>query len=360
MLPKVGGKNMATKAKPARDGIYERADRGGFWMSYKDIYGKRKSVKCKARTLSGAREELRLKVIEVEEERRNPTPKTTDDSFKDLGTRYLKYQKPRLSERAYERANGIVEGHLTPYFKSPVREIRKTQIVDYMSARYNEVTAGTVLKEFNVLKHMLKLAAEWGIIAISPAIDLRPSKRVAPGRIRYLKPAELGLLLNASPEWLRPIILLAVSTGMRRGEILSVRWLDVDLKHGCIILPQTKNGDGRVVYLNKLARTVFSAMKRGQPTEILFPVTTPENVSVAFKRLCDDVKLDDFHFHDLRHTAASWLRMQGADIHSVATLLGHKDLRMAIRYQHLNADHLSKTVALMDKVKVKMPKMLTS
>jgi integrase len=72
-------------------------------------------------------------------------------------------------------------------------------------------------------------------------------------------------------------------------------------------------------------------------------------VSVAFSRLCRKLEIENFHFHDLRHTAASWLRMKGADIHTVAQLLGHKDLRMAARYQHLSPTFLADAVSQLDK-----------
>jgi integrase len=141
----------------------------------------------------------------------------------------------------------------------------------------------------------------------------------------------------------RPIAGLAVSTGMRRGEILALRWLDFDRDGARLMLPQAKNGEGRVIYLNELALQVINSLPRNcaRSTAKLFPDVTPEQVSVAFIRTCTDAGID-FSLHDLRHTAASWLRMSGADIHTVAQLLGHKDLRMAARYQHLSPDYMSK------------------
>lgn len=120
---------------------------------------------------------------------------------------------------------------------------------------------------------------------------------------------------------------------MRRSEILRLRWLDLDLAGGRALLPQTKNGDGRIVYLNNLAIQEIKSIQvtpDKKPIDRLFPGLEPEWVSVAFSRVCSSVKIADFHFHDLRHTAASWMRMKGADIHTVALLLGHKDLRMAL------------------------------
>ena len=119
------------------------------------------------------------------------------------------------------------------------------------------------------------------------------------------------------------------------------------------MLPQTKNGDGRIVYLNKLAQAVIESLPfdaETGPADKLFRDVTPEQVSVTFRRVCDAIEIADFRFHDLRHTAASWLRMQGADIHTVAQLLGHKDLRMAARYQHLSPTFLADAVGRLDAV----------
>jgi integrase len=107
---------------------------------------------------------------------------------------------------------------------------------------------------------------------------------------------------------------------------------------------------GRIVYLNNLALAALSCVGFGEPTGLIFSGMVPEAVSVAFARACRKVGVADFRFHDLRHTAASWMRMQGADIHTVAQLLGHKDLRMAARYQHLSPAFLGEAVRSLDGV----------
>ena len=187
-------------------------------------------------------------------------------------------------------------------------------------------------------------------MAGNTASRVRPPKP-APGRVRYLQPGELRAVVNAAPKWLRPIIVPAVATGMRRSEILELRWLDLDLAHNRLMLPETKNGEGRIVYLNKLAISAIESLpgsERTQPSDKLFPVLALEWVSVAFLRVCRGLKIADFRFHDLRHTTASWLRMRGAGIHTVAQLLGHKDRRMAARYQHLSPGFLSEAVGTLD------------
>ncbi|GAC1435631.1 MAG: hypothetical protein NVS1B11_24350 [Terriglobales bacterium] len=222
----------------------------------------------------------------------------------------------------------------------------------YITKRSPEVSAHSVQKGRNILKHLLRLAVEWEIVPFNVAQGVK-SPRVPAGRVRYLQLGELRTVLEFSPEWLRPIAALAVCTGMRRSELLGLRWLDVDLIHGRVMLAQTKNGEGRIVYLNESAKAAIATLPLGssqRSTDLLFGALTGEQVSMAFARVCKRLKISDFRFHDLRHTAASWLRMQGADIHTVAQLLGHKDLRMAARYQHLSPAFLSDAVARLDTV----------
>ena len=272
-----------------------------------------------------------------------------EESFREVSRRFVVHQKGRLTPKEYERQKSIVSLHLDPFFAGLVASVRRAGVQRYASKRGGEVSAHTVRKEVNVLKHLLRLAVEWEVIPFSPAQGVKPPK-VSNGRVRYLQPTELGALLEDTPSWLRPIVVLAVCTGMHRGEILSLRWLDVDLSAGRVMLPQTKNGDGRIVYLNDLAMAAVRSLGFRRPSDKLFPAITPDQVTVAFARLCRKVEIADFRFHDLRHTAASWLRMQGADIHTVAQLLGHKDLRMAARYQHLSPQFLSDAVRRLDAV----------
>ncbi len=186
---------------------------------------------------------------------------------------------------------------------------------------------------------------------MNPAHGVKPP-RVPAGRVRYLQPTELRTVLGSYPEWVRPIVMLAVTTGMRRGEILGLRWLDVDQTCNRIMLPQTKNGEGRIVYLNSLAQQAIGAVQveTAKPTDRVFCQSqmVPDYVSQVFAGACRASGIEDFSFHDLRHTAASWMRMSGADIHTVAQILGHKDLRMAARYQHLSPAFLSDAVKLLD------------
>ena len=341
---------MAKRAK--RDGIYIRKDRPGIWISWIDAQGRRRRRKTDAQNAHQAKSALSAELVKVEQSKVLGFTPPGEETFAAVARRFLAHQKARLTQRAYEREKGIVESHLSSFFTYKLSAIRRVDVQRYLTKRSGDVSAHSVQKELNVLKHLLSLAVEWEIIPFNPAQGVK-SPKVPAGRVRYLQPTELRVLLGACPEWLRPIVALAVSTGMRRGEILGLRWLDVDMIHDRIMLPQTKNGDGRVVCLNKSARAVLQSLPsdvEARPTDKVFRGVTPDMVTVTFRRVCARVEIVNFRFHDLRHTAASWLRMQGADIHTVAQLLGHKDLRMAARYQHLSPTFLADAVGRLDTV----------
>lgn len=334
------------------DGIFRRKDREGYFLSWVDAQGRRRKRKARGKTLGEVRAELEAEHVRVRKAIELGFTPPSKDTFADLASRYITHQTPRLSDKEFERQSLIVENHLKPFFAGRIRDIRRPDVQRYMTERGAKVKPASVRKEVNVLKHMLGLAVEWELIPWSPADKVKLPKPPA-GRVRYAQPTELRALIEACPEWLRPVAALAVSTGMRRSEILKLRWLDVDLAHNRILLPQTKNGEGRIVYLNRGASATLRALPFGpetKATDKLFPDLSPPQVSMAFQRACRESGLLDFHFHDLRHTAASWLRMQGADIHTVALLLGHKDLRMAARYQHLSPAFLSEAVGRLDSV----------
>ena len=333
------------------DGVFTRKDRDGYWISWTDTQGQRRYRKCHAKTLAQARKIRSAEMLKVEQAKSLGFTPPGEERFGEIAQRFLAYQKARLTGKAFQRESGIVNDYLKPFFPGKLADIRKSDIQRYVTSRSGKVSPHSVLKELNVIKHLLRLAVDWEIIPISPAQGLKAPK-VPAGRVRYLQPGELKAVLETSPTWLQPIVGVAVATGMRRSEILGLRRLDIDLSQGRVLLPQTKNGEGRIVYLNNGAVSAlqFVLTSNGNQTDLVFRGISPERISVAFARTCRKLNIQDFRFHDLRHTAASWLRMQGADIHTVAQLLGHKDLRMAARYQHLSPVFLMDAVKRLDGV----------
>jgi len=147
---------------------------------------------------------------------------------------------------------------------------------------------------------------------------------------------------------------LALSTGMRQGEIMNLRWQDVDFEKGIIILHETKNDERRAVPLTSYALELLKEQNklRRIDTDLLFPGKNPKKpvfIRAPWITAVKEAKLLDFRFHDLRHSAASYLAMNGATLSEIAEILGHKTLQMVKRYSHLTEQHTSKVVAKMNR-----------
>jgi len=206
--------------------------------------------------------------------------------------------------------------------------------------------------------HALTVAVnEWGWLEDSPIRKVKKPKEPR-GRVRFLSDDERNRLLEATKEsnnrYLYPVVLLALSTGMRYGEIMNLRWEDVDLKRQFVILHDTKNGERRNVPVVKLANAVLTelAKVKRKDTSLVFPSETdsnlPSNLRWSWLTALQQADIADFRFHDLRHSAASYLAMNGATLTDIAHVLGHKTLAMVKRYAHLSEQHTTRVVASMN------------
>jgi integrase len=176
-------------------------------------------------------------------------------------------------------------------------------------------------------------------------------EREAEGRLRWLTPEEAARLLDACPksrnEHLTDLVEFALFTGMRRGEVLGLTWECVDRARGVVLLDVTKNGRRREVPLNVRADAVLA--RRGPKSSgLVFGTRRWDHFRTAWENAVERAKLADFHFHDLRHTFASWAVQRGATLQEVKDLLGHSSLAMVMRYAHLSPEHLRTAVARLD------------
>jgi integrase len=333
------------------DGIRRRKDRGNAWyITWIDASGKRHKKRARRQSFEGARRELereRAKITEAKETGYVPV------TFKETAKEYIHRQKSLLSPREYERQDSILEKHLKPFFAGKLGDVSARLVEQYISTRNRKCSPATIRKEVGVLKHLLNWALKGGKIRSNPAAGVALPKPPA-GRLRYLQPTEFQAVVEQCPPWIQPIVRLAAATGMRRGEILGLRWLDADLLQKQINLPQTKNGKGRTVYLNEMAMDVFRSLVLDPEIQANEPVfgldATPEEVSMCFVRACRRAGVEDFHFHDLRHTHATWLRQKGVQLDEIARQLGHSDLRMTQRYAHLGASQVREAVCRLDSI----------
>jgi integrase len=216
----------------------------------------------------------------------------------------------------------------------------------------------TVLKYMTSLNTVFNVAVKnWGWLDDSP---MRNIKKPQPpnGRVRFLDDAEREKLLAACKDSKNPVlytcVVLALATGMRQGELMGLKWQDVDLQRGVIILHETKNGERRRVSVSGLAlELLLQHLKiRRIDTALLFPSKIkpqqPVELKKAWQTALKKAEIDDFHWHDLRHCTASYLAMNGASLAEIAEVLGHKTLSMVKRYSHLSDSHVSNVVASMN------------
>lgn len=243
--------------------------------------------------------------------------------------------------------------------------ITDSHIIKAKDAILNEVVRGggkrkssTVNVYLTHLNHFFsECVSEYKLIEKNPCIGVKKPKTLK-GRVRYLSDSERGKLLevcrNNTNRSLYLIVVLALSTGMRKSELLGIKWQDVDLKSGALILSNTKNGERRRVPVQGLALELLRdhAKVRLINSDLLFSSFNDANRPMSIRRLFDNAikqaEIENFTFHDLRHSAASYLAMNGAGPLDIAAILGHKTLAMVQRYAHLSDSHLSSTVAAMN------------
>lgn len=217
----------------------------------------------------------------------------------------------------------------------------------------------TVVRYLAALSHALTIAVnEWGWLEDNPMRKVRRPKEPR-GRVRFLRDKEREKLLESCKAsecaHLYPIVVLALSTGMRQAEILNLTWTDIDLMRGYIAIYETKNKERRSVPLVGHAEELLNEMAKVRRigTLLLFPSAVKPQAPIAIRRPWNEaVKaagIEDFKFHDLRHTAASYLAMNGASLAEIAEVLGHKTLSMVKRYAHLTEQHTSKVVESMNR-----------
>lgn len=208
----------------------------------------------------------------------------------------------------------------------------------------------TVNRYIASLSHVFTVAIEeWGWIEHNPCERVKKLKE-SRGRDRYLNDEERERLLKACKEdhneYLYPAVVLAIATGARRSELLDLQTRDVDLQTGRITFRDTKNGETRSVYLRGESFEVLKELSRDRIGRLFGNEST---IRKGFERVREIAQLKDFRWHDLRHTTASYLAMNGATITEIAAVLGHKTLAVTKRYSHLSEGHVADVLEKMNK-----------
>ncbi len=306
-------------------------------------------------------------------------PKPTTTTLRTfLDTEYLPWATANLKWGAgtCSRIKSVFSEHLD----RPLREITSWMIERWRTRRLeSEVTPNTCNRDIASLRSALSKAAEWDFLQQNPLSAIKIAKVDAVGIVRFLSDDEEKRLREAlakrdvdlrsarkrANEWrvergkeqkrlidnesfgdhLTPLILLAMNTGLRRGELTSITWADIDLdaKYLSVRAGYAKSGKARYVPLNSEAVAVLTRWKRQQCGDemLIFNLADPKT---AWARLLSAAQVENFRFHDLRHHFASRMVMAGVDLNTVRELLGHADLKMTLRYAHLAPKHKAEAV----------------
>lgn len=241
---------------------------------------------------------------------------------------------------------------LKKYFKGKfLFAINPKDIEHFKIERSKTVAPSTVNRQLGTLRGIFNKAIAWGKLQSSPMKSVQFLKEPQ-GRLRFLEKEEVVKLLANCNKSLKPILILALFTGMRRGEIFGLKWHDVDFKRNIITLLDTKNGDRREVPMNEQVKTALIAVRKHPESPYIFCNEKGEprhDIRKSFSTALKDSGITNFRFHDLRHTFASQLVMAGVDLNTVRELMGHKDITMTLRYAHLAPSHKQHAVDVLGK-----------
>ena len=328
-------------------GIFIKA--GNYYIDYY-VNGQRKREKIgKSRKL--AETVLAKRKVQIAEGRFLDIRRNEKIKFAEMSQLFLDNYS-RVNKKSWDR-DALSIKNLNKFFSGKyIYEINNLHIEEYKRKRLeSNVSVATINRELACLKTILRKAAEWGKMRTPlPKIQLFRENNQ---RVRYLKEKEAQVLIEASPEPLKSIIIIALYTGMRRGEILNLKWRDIDIKERNITIWDTKNKEKRVVPMNSMVWETFLNINKSPDSDFVFTRhngqsrLTDDYISHLFQKIVKKIGFKNFRFHDLRHTFASWLVMKGVDLKTVQELMGHKDFRMTLRYSHLSPDHKKQAVELL-------------
>jgi len=347
--------------------------RGDTWqIDYIDPSGKRirKSFKLKKDAVT----EHAKRVSLIAEGRYLDVKKDCKTTFGEL---VKKYEENYSYQKNFDNWKKLCLGNFKEYFKEDtvLSNIHYVDLETYRNHLRQKKTfkdtirtVATINREISCLHHLFAKAVEWEMAELNPFDKGKTLlAKENNSRLRYLSEDEISKLLPACPTHLYDIVLCALNTGMRRGEILSLKWDQI--KDGQIYLQHTKTNTPRQVPINQTLTELFKSVRKKQKigTEYVFtfsPKTKKKegNLTVvnaetgdrvlevkrSFATAMKKAKIDNFRFHDLRHSFASHMIMRGASLKEVQEILGHTTMTMTLRYAHLSQEHKVKAVNLLD------------
>lgn len=323
-------------------GIYKRGKLYYIDFSYKG----RRYREPAGESFSLAQGYLAKRRLEAIEEFTHRTKKAERILFSDFADIYLE-EHCKENNISWKTTECMLKQAKAFFQSKYLDEITVNDIEQYKARKKKKNTPATVNRHLACLNNLFNKAKyRWNYLQGD-----NPVKKVSPlkennARTRFLTAEELQKLISVANPFLKLIILLAVNTGMRRGEMMGLKWTQVNWENKTIYLTKTKGNKRREIPMNGTAEWVLQQLKRGN-SEWVFCKDSGEkygNWRKAFQNAVKKAGLKDFRFHDLRHTFASHLVMNGKDLYTVQQLLGHATATMTQRYAHLSMEHKREAV----------------
>ncbi|KKL20120.1 hypothetical protein LCGC14_2458630, partial [marine sediment metagenome] len=340
-----GGEKKMRKTK----GLYRRGN--VYWMCYKDNNGKMQRESTGKTSQKEA--EYKLSCVRKEvEEGKLPDTKRINFKFAELAKEYNTWAE---QQKGYRTKKTIIRQLVEKFGNLDIRELDTLIIEKYQTKHLKTHKPATTNRMMACLKHMITKGVDWEMASEADLKQVRKVKfkKENNKRLRFLDVEECQRLIDCCSKHLKPIVITALNTGMRRGEILSLKWEQVDLRHGYISLVDTKSGEGREIPINNTLKNLLDEMPHSIESVYVFTDKDGnpyKEVKRSFKTALRKAEIHNATFHTLRHTAASQLVMAGVDITTVKELLGHKSIAQTLRYSHLAPKHKMKAVNVLDDV----------
>lgn len=337
---------MATK------GLYKRGN--VWWIRYAGIDGRTVYESSGASNFRIAEGLLIKRKQAIKEGKMPEIIKISNHTFNELAQEYEKWAE---KQRCYKTKKIFISQLKNHFGNIQLRRFSTMLVEQFQSSKLNAgKKPATCNRLLATLKHIFTKAVDWNMVKEEVLKQIRKVRFLEENnrRLRYLTQEECQSLISECDRHVKPIVVMALNTGMRKGEILNLKWENIDLKNGFILLnqEQTKNAERKEIPINSTLRESLLSITRRLDISYVFynPLTGKQydNVARSFHSALKRAGIRDFHFHDLRHTFASQLVMAGVDLATVRELLGHKTLTMTLRYSHLAPSHKVKAVDLLD------------
>jgi integrase len=346
-------------------GLFERPKSSGvWWVRYIDGEGREHRERVGPKGL--ARQVYEKRKTEIREGRFFPREQQRLVLCSEVLKDYDTYCDRRKRWVMSSGARGIARKRMKDAFGDvPVNKLKQTEVEGFilgLTELKEPLKPSTANRYLTVIRAAFNYAIKQGKAKTNPTVGVKKFKENNE-RVRYLTDKEEDRLFKALPLEHHNLVLTDLHTGLRQGELFKLRWTDIDFYSGTINIRQSKSGEGRRIPMNTILRKALRALrqarhrqgqkaKNGHELYSPFVFCSPNGAYLRnFARIwyptLEEAKVEDFHFHDFRHTFATRLVMAGVDLYTVKTLLGHKTIQMTMRYAHLAPGHLKQAVEVL-------------